>query len=60
MIRRGLMTLCALYITAALVGHVRERNGLIACDCHEDCWCKRPGRSVFRWVFPLRHSSRMS
>jgi len=60
MIRRGLLTVCALYLTAALVGHARERSGSIGCACHEDCWCKRPGLSAFRWVFPFRHKPRMS
>lgn len=59
-IRRGLLSLGALYITAALVGHVRERSGSLACGCHEDCWCKRPGLRLFRWVFPFRHRWRMS
>lgn len=45
------------YLLAALVGLIRERMGLIACGCAEDCWCKRPGLSVFRWVFPRGHKS---
>lgn len=46
-----------LYLTAAVVGHARERMGLISCACAEDCWCKRPGISLFRWVFPRGHQS---
>lgn len=46
-----------LYLTAAVVGHARERMALIACGCAEDCWCKRPGLSLFRWVFPRGHKS---
>lgn len=60
MIRRGLLTLGALYVAAALIGHARERTGVIACGCREDCWCKRPGLSAVRWVFPFRHASRVS
>ena len=26
------------------------------CQCDDDCWCKQPGLSLFRWVFPFRHS----
>ena len=45
------------YLAAGVVGLVRERMGLIACDCANDCWCKRPGLSTFRWVFPRGHKS---
>ncbi len=26
------------------------------CGCRPDCWCKQPGLSLFRWVFPFGHS----
>lgn len=48
----------AAYVGLALVGKVRERNGDLQCNCNNDCWCKRPGLSLFRWVFPLGHSLR--
>jgi hypothetical protein len=57
-VRRSPVILGALYLVAAAVGHARERGGAIACGCHQDCWCKRPGLSVFRWVFPFRHTPR--
>lgn len=44
------------YLAAAVVGLVRERMGMIACGCADDCWCKRPGLSLFRWVFPRGHN----
>lgn len=47
-----------LYLAAALVGHARERLERIGCGCAEDCWCKRPGLSLFRWVFPYGHQSK--
>jgi hypothetical protein len=59
MLRRSLFGFVALYATAALVGHARERAGTITCGCAEDCWCKRPGLKAFRWVFPYRHKPRM-
>jgi hypothetical protein len=59
MIRRFVMPLLALYATAAVIGHLRERTGAITCGCSEDCWCKRPGLSALRWVFPFRHELRM-
>jgi hypothetical protein len=56
--KRSLLWLGALYLAAAVVGLARERVGAIACGCHEDCWCKRPGPSLFRWVFPFWHKPR--
>jgi hypothetical protein len=58
MLRRALVALSALYAIAAVIGHARERAGAITCGCSEDCWCKRPGLSIFRWVFPFRHTGR--
>lgn len=58
MLRRGLLILGTLYFTAAVTGLARERRGAIACGCHEDCWCKRPGLSLVRWVFPFGHRAR--
>lgn len=34
---------------------VRESRGEITCTCADDCWCKVPGLSLFRWVFPFGH-----
>jgi len=56
--RRSLLILATLYATAAVIGHARERAGTIACGCSEDCWCRRPGLSISRWVFPFRHRPR--
>lgn len=55
--KRVLEFAVGVYVGAAVVGLVRERMGLIACGCEDDCWCKRPGLSVFRWVFPRGHKS---
>jgi hypothetical protein len=44
------------YLALAALGHARERTGSVSCECRADCWCKRPGLNVFRWVFPLGHS----
>jgi hypothetical protein len=44
------------YVGFALLGHLAERIGRLRCPCLPDCWCKRPGLSVFRWAFPYRHS----
>ena len=44
------------YLGAAIMGRVMESRGAIRCACRDDCWCKKPGLSLFRWVFPYRHS----
>jgi hypothetical protein len=47
--------LLGLYLGLALLGRGRERSGDITCGCSQACWCKRPGLSLFRWVFPIGH-----
>ena len=39
------------------IARVAEQLGATACGCDDDCWCRRPGLSVFRWVFPRGHRS---
>jgi hypothetical protein len=56
--KRALSLLAGLYIAAALIGHLQERRGQITCGCAADCWCKRPGLSLFRWTFPFGHRPR--
>jgi hypothetical protein len=36
-----------------------ERAGIerFRCACSSDCWCKRPGLSLFRWITPGRWHS---
>ena len=55
--KRFVGLVAGLYLAAALLGRMRERLGLIACGCAADCWCHRPGLSLFRWVFPRGHKS---
>ena len=43
------------YVTLALYYRAREAAGHMTCDCYPDCWCKKPGLSLFRWVFPRNH-----
>lgn len=56
--KRGGITAVGIYLALALVGHVVERSGFQTCDCREDCWCKTPGLSLFRWVAPFGHRLR--
>ena len=51
----ALLLVVGAYLAAAVGGLVRERLGLTACGCSAACWCRRPGVSLFRWVFPFRH-----
>ncbi|MDQ3915126.1 MAG: hypothetical protein M3323_07325 [Actinomycetota bacterium] len=53
---RGLAVAAMLYIAAAVRGLAKERSGELRCACEADCWCKKPGLSLFRWVFPFGHS----
>jgi hypothetical protein len=55
MLKRILAMLGLVYLGLALAGHVRELSGEWTCECADDCWCKRPGLSLFRWVFPYGH-----
>lgn len=44
-----------LYLLCALIGRFVEGVGVVRCGCAADCWCRRPGLSAFRWVFPYGH-----
>ncbi|MBA3690793.1 MAG: hypothetical protein H0W82_05200 [Actinobacteria bacterium] len=55
---RLLQVLVAGYVLLALVTRIKEAAGTYTCGCDEDCWCKTPGLSVFRWVFPRGHKNR--
>ena len=55
MLKRILAMLGLVYVGLALAGHVRELSGGLTCKCADDCWCKQPRLSFFRWVFPYGH-----
>jgi len=46
------------YAGAVLATKELERRGALSCDCPEDCWCHRPGLSLFRWTVPVAHGGR--
>lgn len=43
------------YVITPLVTRAKEAAGSYTCACYLDCWCKKPGLSLFRWVFPRFH-----
>lgn len=53
--KRALMSLAGLYLLFAVIGRFVEGMGAVECGCADDCWCKRPVLSTFRWVFPRGH-----
>ena len=53
--KRLAVTVVSLYVLAALASKVIEHFDGVLCECSDECWCKRPGLSVFRWVFPRWH-----
>jgi hypothetical protein len=55
LVKRLLVALAIGYVVLALVSRAREAAGLLTCSCYPDCWCKKPGLSLFRWVFPRFH-----
>lgn len=54
--RRVLLGTASLYLLLAVIGRYVEAIGAVTCECQPDCWCKKPGLSTFRWVFPTGHS----
>ena len=53
--QRVLLLVGTFWLSAALIGHAKERRGAITCECQGDCWCKKPGVNLFRWVLPIGH-----
>jgi hypothetical protein len=56
--RRVVWSVILCYVLLALITRAREATGAYTCGCDPDCWCKRPGLSLFRWVFPRFHGNR--
>lgn len=57
-VKRVIVGLALGYLALAVITRVREAAGAYTCGCDPDCWCKKPGLSLFRWVFPRRHRNR--
>ncbi len=56
--QRAVFLVGTFWVGAALIGHAKERRGAITCECQDDCWCKKPGADLFRWVLPIGHKLR--
>jgi hypothetical protein len=55
-VKRIMLAILATYLLAALFSRAFEAAGVgpFRCGCHSDCWCKKPGLTLFRWVLPRR------
>jgi hypothetical protein len=53
--RRLLGGLTGVYLLFAVIGRFVEGMGATTCGCAQECWCRRRGLRLFRWVFPVRH-----
>jgi hypothetical protein len=53
--KRVILSLAIGYVVLGLVTRAQEAAGHRTCTCSPDCWCKTPGLSLFRWVFPRFH-----
>jgi hypothetical protein len=59
--KRIILGIVGLYLLAAIVTTLLERSGSWKrCACEPECWCKKPGLSLFRWVSPKRTHHLMS
>lgn len=55
--KRAVLVLVGGYLLIAAGNRIAEHLGAMHCGCAADCWCRRPGLSLFRWVFPWGHRS---
>jgi len=61
MVKRILIGVISAYLLTAVVTTLAETSGLgRQCGCEPDCWCKRPGLRLFRWVTPKRQHHLLS
>jgi hypothetical protein len=52
-VKRIVVAVVGLYLLAAIATTLVEASGLgRQCGCEPECWCKRPGLRLFRWVTP--------
>jgi hypothetical protein len=56
MVRRSVGFLLLGLLLAGAASRALERAGTYRCGCYPECWCKRPGLSLFRWLVPRFHT----
>jgi hypothetical protein len=54
-VRRLLSAVVIGYLVMGATSRAMEAAGRMTCGCYPDCWCRKPGLSLFRWVFPRFH-----
>jgi hypothetical protein len=53
--KRFILAVAIGYVVLGLITRGMEAAGAYECGCDPECWCKKPGLSLFRWVFPRWH-----
>ena len=53
--KRVVLSLALGYVVLGLIWRAKEAVGINRMRRHPDRWCKKPGFSIFRWVFPRYH-----
>jgi len=53
--RRSVRLVLLGLLLAGLISRGLEEAGVYECGCYPECWCKRPGFSLFRWIVPRFH-----
>lgn len=54
---RAIIAFIGAVVLAAVATRLAEAAGVRTCGCADDCWCRRPGLDLFRWIVPFGHSS---
>jgi hypothetical protein len=54
--RRPLFLAAVGLVLAGAASLAFERAGVYECGCYPECWCKRPGLNLFRWLVPRFHN----
>jgi len=57
MLKRLILAVMIGYVVLGAVTRAQEAAGAYTCGCDADCWCRKPGLSLFRWVVPRFHKS---
>ena len=60
--KRVVLGILGLYLLVAIATRAADAAGVGSrqCGCEPDCWCKRPGLTLFRWVTPKRNHRLLS